>query len=85
MEGMMPLGSYKSRVPRDDQVGAVGQRPTKGFKGLSSHQEVMACGEVFESPQVSGQLPDELVVFPNDLVACLCYKKYNFHVCGFGR
>jgi hypothetical protein len=45
----------------------------------------MACGEVFESPQVSGQLPDELVVFADDLVACFCYKKYNFHVCGFGR
>jgi hypothetical protein len=43
----------------------------------------MACGEVFESPQVSGQLPDELVVFADDSIACLCYKKYNFHGNGF--
>jgi hypothetical protein len=79
----MAFWSNKIWVPRDDQMGAVGKRSTQGFKGLSAHQEVVSSGQVFKTLQVCGQLPDELVVFADNLVCCFCYKKYDFHVCGF--
>ena len=79
----MAFWSHKIWVSGDDQVGTIGQGPTQGFKGLSTHQEVMSCGEVFKALQVCGQLPDELVVFSDDLVRCFCYKKYDFHANGF--
>lgn len=39
----------------------------------------MSGGQIFESSEVSGKLPDELIVFSDDVVFRLGDDEYNFH------
>lgn len=51
-----------------DNGYAIGQGAAKGFIRFPSHDQVVSRGCFFEMPQISRQMPRQIVVFANDIV-----------------
>ena len=55
-------------LARDDDIGAVGQRPPERFEGLAAHDDRMACRHGLEVLQVLGNVPQQGVLVADNAV-----------------
>ena len=69
-QGMGDLGPFRLEVPipRDDDIGPVGQNPPDGQKRLSPHDHGMPHGHGLEPFQVGGDMPGQVAVAPDTAV-----------------